>query len=58
MLGRTIKVEGVLRLAKESPGREIKGVPVSGVPEYFFFDVAEISHSESKVRPDAKPTKK
>ena len=56
--GRRFRVEGVLHLAKESPGREIHGVPVSGIPEHFFFDVAEISFSESKVRPDAKSTKK
>jgi len=55
--GHMLKVVGVLHFTQGHPGQIIDGVQVAGVPEHFFFDVAEVSFSETRVRPDEKPNK-
>jgi hypothetical protein len=56
--GRTIKIEGVLHRAEERSGTKLHGVEVSGIPEHFYFDVAEVSFSELKIQREEKTTTK
>ncbi len=57
MQGHALKVEGVLHFTPGHARQKINGVQATGVPEHFFFEVSEISFSETKAGVDEKSKK-